>query len=876
MGHLLPVTYFLVTISFYLKTYDSAQIKITLTHIGCSLVSVLWVAQLFLERRWPLKKKDLPVAAPLLAFMASGAFSMATSSFPAGSMDEGFRRILYSFMGLIALLEFRGRDRLRRLLRWLLAAFVVVVGYGLIQYFDTRLFSPGGPGLDPFVWRQAFGARVFSSFGNPNFYGNFLVIITPILLSMYFRSGGGFFRPYLLLSLLIPMVVLADKIWLGGFGGVDASTRWPMSAGLLLLAALAAVLVFYRTPSGTASGMLIFFGAMFVTLFATETKGAWIGFLGSLIGTSILAGLFLTGASARKMTRRLLMAAAVTGVLGVGVVGYFARQRIQSVSFRVFTWISTWEMIREKPLLGTGIGSFKWAYPAYRRPEIILLEGKSNTETDHAEEEYLEVWYDEGLVGLGFFLWLIFTVSFSGLRGLGALTHPSVSSQDRERIHGLVAYLGAWWGALVHWLMDVSVRFVSSGVYSLFLPGLVLGLVRSDVLEERQDPPVAWEAKIRAVTALFWTVVFLSLQPFYRSLPFLEQAWSPLLLGFLLWVLGEILEMGLSKAAVDFSAVAVRPPSSPAAVSVAFLLLGLWAGFLFPSLRNFFKADLHHNIAIFFSKSGIWSKGAEFDDAKDRLPLPMREEYDKVGGALEHYSRVNELNPHFPMAGYFIGNVYNDWGSMMVSRAVESRRKGDSSAEASFVQKARTYWDKSLSTYSEVKAFAPNYVQTHHQVGLLYLKTMELENLLNRPEEGRKAGDLALENFSRYRALDPVFPQNYYHPARILIQRDELDRAEELLRGALTYNTKNVVNRVYPDRNAETYLQIGRLLLHRLGKTPTGERGPISLRAREAFEEALAQAQKMPEGQERRQRLSEIQQGLGILQAGGSRLPSAS
>ena len=52
IAQLLPVTYFLVTVSFYLRTYDSAQIKITLTQIGCSAVILLWFVQLVLEKRW--------------------------------------------------------------------------------------------------------------------------------------------------------------------------------------------------------------------------------------------------------------------------------------------------------------------------------------------------------------------------------------------------------------------------------------------------------------------------------------------------------------------------------------------------------------------------------------------------------------------------------------------------------------------------------------------------------------------------------------------------------------------------------------------------------------------------------------------------------
>jgi hypothetical protein len=197
VAHMLPVAYFLIGVSFYLRTYDSAQIKITLTQIGCTAIIVLWLAQLIVEKRWPFRREDLPVLAPFLAFLASGVLSFAQSSFLAGSFDEFLRRVLYSFMGIIVIVEFRSWDRHRRLLRWLLAAFGVCVFYGIVQFFDTRLFPPGqGIGLDPFVWRHAFGARPFSTFGNPNFYGNFLVIITPIIMAIYLRSGGQIFRPW--------------------------------------------------------------------------------------------------------------------------------------------------------------------------------------------------------------------------------------------------------------------------------------------------------------------------------------------------------------------------------------------------------------------------------------------------------------------------------------------------------------------------------------------------------------------------------------------------------------------------------------------------------------------------------------------------------
>jgi tetratricopeptide (TPR) repeat protein len=99
-----------------------------------------------------------------------------------------------------------------------------------------------------------------------------------------------------------------------------------------------------------------------------------------------------------------------------------------------------------------------------------------------------------------------------------------------------------------------------------------------------------------------------------------------------------------------------------------------------------------------------------------------------------------------------------------------------------------------------VKAFAPNYVQTHHQVGLVHLKKGDMETALGNKEKADEQWTLALKNFDLYHQLDPVFPPNYYRQSYVHFNQGHADKAEEAYLGALVYNSSNVVNRIYDDQ----------------------------------------------------------------------------
>jgi tetratricopeptide (TPR) repeat protein len=342
---------------------------------------------------------------------------------------------------------------------------------------------------------------------------------------------------------------------------------------------------------------------------------------------------------------------------------------------------------------------------------------------------------------------------------------------------------------------------------------LVISLIRNERLAERQDPPAGMDRWIRLATAVFWGAVLLSLN--IQPVPVLGVTAA-------LWLLGEALEWRLAGAAgveregttlpvenaeqLEKDVRHVRPLQALCAAAV----LAAWC-YGYTVFRNFFRADVHHNLAIFFSKNGVWAKSPEFDARINDFPPEMQAEYREIGGALDHYHQVVRLNPFFPMAKYFIGNVYNDWGSTIHAQSLDAHQRGDLERAKTLRERAEEMWNKSLAMYDRLKEFAPNYVQTHHQVGLVYLKFADMEKAWGNEKKAEEYWDLALKNFALYRQLDPVFPPNYYRTAYIHFSRGEHEKAEQLYLDALKHNMQNVVQRIYHDRNAETYLNLGRM-----------------------------------------------------------------
>jgi len=665
--HFLPILYFTVSIAFYLRTYDSCQIKITLIHIGGAILLALWIIKLLEEYDSEYFKKYLVVLLPILLVILSNVVSHLRSPLKYASEMELIRKMIYFGIALLVMKEFNSEEKLKKLFGWLFFACFVATFYGIVQYLDTRFF-PGGmenKGLDPFIWRGAFGTRVFSTFGNPNFYGDFLVVLGPISLAMFFKTRQVFFLV------------------------------------LFLMTAFNAI--------------------------ATSSKGAWIGFTTGFITFCIFYALFFAHFQ-RKNIRKIVSIIVISVLLVCAyAVTDQVNRRTDSVKFRVYTWMSCWEMINTHPILGTGIGTFYVTYPAFRRPQIFFIEAKHNTESDHPENEYLEVWYDEGLVGFAIFIWVLAMCIATGYRNLKTFSEmemPPPGSKVKEkkfiidpRAYYMLGFLSAFIGMLSHNLVCVSLRFVSSGIFLWLLVGLI------NMLSIHNPFPSQTPQKA------------LNVNPIPKALRRAIQVVILLVMDYLTGALAIILSIvGIT----GFTLFGVKVPFD-----------GVF--------RGYFIGDVHHNIAIFHSKQGQWSD------------------------ALSNYNIVAQKNYGFIMAHYFMGNVFNDrWTLDRQSHPEWGDHETDKSwTGIDILNKGRVDPERSLSKYQDVWTLAPNYVQSHHQAGLLYLKLGETYRSRGDMEKAKYYWHEAVRRFEMYHMIDPIFAQNYYRLAYVYMQLNEPLKAEE-------------------------------------------------------------------------------------------------
>ena len=367
-----------------------------------------------------IKFAPSPLNLPILSFMAICIFSLFWSDSPFISLIELPLFLAGPILYFITINNIYDKRQIEHLLNTILIIGALLGIYGILQY----------QGIDFSFWAKNIGRQqVFGLFGNVNYFAEYLIVPLSIAVPLFFISNNRIKKVLLLIGIL----------------------------------------------------------SMGTTLIITFTRGSYLGFAIALIFMFFLF-LFSRGKSFIKKNKKILLlfltAAIIATFLFVipnslnkpGTIISKIKGRItitqltQSFSFkrRIATWKFTALMIKDHPLLGSGLGTFK--YNTLRYQARFFDQGQNRSLypygiANKAHNEYLQFWAEIGIIGLAIFIWLMITYFNYGIRYL--------KREKNEQKQGIVIGL---MGAVVAVLVDGIFGFPLHLPATIVLFWLVLAL----------------------------------------------------------------------------------------------------------------------------------------------------------------------------------------------------------------------------------------------------------------------------------------------------------------------------------------------------------------------------------------------------------------
>lgn len=340
--------------------------------------------------------RHLPLDWLVIAFVIWVAISTATSvHLPTALLGKPTRYeglltfVNYALVYFLVLQLADHSARVRRLAQALFWSSILVAGFGLLQYLGVT-FSGWVP--------VGFEAnRAFSTYGNPDFLGGFLIFSTTIALGLVLLERRRLWR----------------LIYWAGFG----------LNGLALIASF--------------------------------TRGAWIGGVVSLLLLGIIA--WRQRASMRRLD---WVPAGISFAVGIGIIARSLSsssevlnvgKRIASIfefsagsgQSRLEIWRAALAAIADRPVLGFGPDSFRLTFHKFKTAEYVRVKGGASG-ADNAHNYLLQLATGVGILGT-----LMFCAIFVWA---GARSFTSIFRRSDDPLRLI---LGAFWSAAVGYLIHL-------------------------------------------------------------------------------------------------------------------------------------------------------------------------------------------------------------------------------------------------------------------------------------------------------------------------------------------------------------------------------------------------------------------------------------
>ncbi len=581
--------------------------------VGLKLFAVILFAIFFVKitnsEKYSLQKTKLGL--PLFLFTSVLALSLFISETKTVSLQDFI--IFFSYI-LIFFLITNNIDRKADFNSFIHLFFIissVVSIYTIIQYY----------GIDPYLNDLH---SLTSTIGQKNWISNYLAMIFPVVFSYFLleQTQRNRILYFSLLSILYATLMICQ------------------SRGIWISISLTVILAIY-----------IIIKFKFYEIFKRNKKWLFLLLITFLVITIIYS------------TDNPLNKSAIT--VPQRAMSTFDEQD-PSINTRLLIWKTTLEMIKDRSIFGSGIGTFKMNYLNYQaellknNPYYIRYSVKAG----EAHNEYLQMWAEIGIIGLGIFIGII--LMFYSL----IIDYLKKNDNDKEKIiaFGLVLGITCF---LIHCLFCFPLHVPALGITFFTLLGLTVIYTRKINLPKTDSDNKPKEIKLKnkgikialnilVLIFMIWAINLLAVKPYiaeiqyfngmrhnvdgnYReALPYFEQAVSLYPYnGRILHALGTTYyNLGILNKAEEV---------------------------LQRTTRYLIDANTFYNLGLVYSQAGLFSKAEEeFKYAVYLIPKFTKAYYDlgylyfiqeRYDDTIEQWNKILEIEPNFPNEYIVLNNL---------------------------------------------------------------------------------------------------------------------------------------------------------------------------------------------------------------------------